>query len=107
MSLIPQQEPQWTPPPKQRGSIRRKEIYISPEVYWLLDVRAKGLSDGRSDIFTADQFADDILRQWCRENLPNEVELLKLWQKKAEHYQQARELDAEAIKLAAKQKDTP
>lgn len=85
----------WQP---RQGQERNRQIYISESVWWCLHVRAKGLNgDGPID-HTADQFVDDILRQWCRVNLP---EIVKLREKYDQLNDQQKEIFKAAIKAAS------
>jgi hypothetical protein len=84
---------------------RNKQLYVTDDVFWYLTTRTKALNGDQSTVdtgFCADQLADDILRQWCKVNLP---ELVKLREKRDALYQQQKDIDSEAVKLAAEQKE--
>jgi hypothetical protein len=83
---------------------RNRQFYISEDVHWYLTARTKALNGDLGQVqtgFTADQLADDILRQWCKENLKD---LVKLRERREGLDKEKETIDAEAVKLAAEQK---
>lgn len=88
------EDPKWEAPSRPKGRERNRDIKVAEDVFWVLNIKTKAMDDA-----CADQFIDDILRQWCRENLP---ELVKLREQRDSLYDQQKEIDKLAIKTAAK-----
>lgn len=80
---------------RSSGESRTRNIYIAEDVYWCLSMRAKALEG------CADQFADELLRIWCQANLP---ELWKLREQRDRLWQQQKDIDSEAAKVAGTNK---
>lgn len=75
---------------RQKTKERHRTVFVADDVFWCLQVRTRQL-----DHDCTDQLVDDILRQWCRENLK---EIVALREKYDDLNEQQRELYKKALK---------
>lgn len=77
---------------RQRTKERHRTVFVADDVWWCLMVRTRQLEHDCTD-----QLVDDILRQWCREHIP---EIARVRERYDELDEQQRELYKQAIKAA-------